>query len=201
MSNEKKFYEFGIIHQPRLYKSEDLARGVGKLLVELDSIYIGTVSKIKAIQSSGTFTAKGKREAITELSVEVVRLISDWKRVINGYETQIGQLEREMQPKRIRRDDVVGEMRQREVRDYLRTLDPINLEARFMAAAREGDELFLAAIEESLIPFTFSTNDLIEKVRFQRLSVAYPAQSTKVADLQVGSQSASSALATVRNER
>lgn len=105
-----------------------------------------------------------------------------------------------MQPTRSRPDDIVGEIRRKEIRDYLRTLDPLEIESKFMAAAEEGDELFLAAVEESPLPFNFATKDLVEKVRFRRLSAQYPVQSTKVADLQTMKESATSALKTVCHE-
>ena len=90
MSNSKKMFSFAHIHQPRLFKSEDLARGVGKALDELDVIYVSAKSKIKAIKDSGEFTQKGKQAALGELSVEVEREVKDWEKVIDGYDTQIG---------------------------------------------------------------------------------------------------------------
>ena len=200
MSNEKRMFSFTFIHQPKLYKSEDLARGVGKLLDELDTIFVSAKSKIKAIRGSGEFTQKGKAAALAELSPEVERQVKDWRRTIDGYEEQIRQLNEEMQPKRNRHDDVVGEMRQAEIRVHLRTLDPLQAEAEFMTAAERGDETFLAAVEDSPVPFTFAAKDLVEKVRFRRLATQYPEQAAKLADLETMKESATSALATVRNE-
>lgn len=200
MSNGKKMFTFAHIHQPRLYASEDLARGVGKALDELDAIFVSAKSKIKAIKDSGQYTQKGKQAELVELAKQIEPQVKDWQKVIDGYKEQIRQLNEEMQPKRNREDDIVAKLRQREIRDYLRTLDPVDLEARFIAAAEQGDELFLAAIEESPVSFNFATKNLVQKVRFRRLSAQYPVQSTKVADLTVATQSATSALATVRNE-
>lgn len=200
MSTAKKMFTFDFIHQPRLYKSEDIARGISKSLDELDAIFVSAKSKIKAIKDSGTYTAAGKKIELAELAKEIARQVQDWEKVIDGYNEFARQLNEEMQPKRNREDDVVGEMRQAEIRVHLRSLDPLQAEAEFMIAAERGDETFLAAIEESPIEFTFSTKDLIEKVKFRRLSAAYPEQAQKVADLRVATHSATSALKTVGNE-
>ena len=105
-----------------------------------------------------------------------------------------------MSPKRNRVDDVVGEMRQREIRDVLRTLDPIDVEEKYMSASRAGDELFLSAVEESPVPFSFAAKGLVEKVRFSRLQRAYPEQATKLADLKIGKANVIIALKSVQND-
>lgn len=66
--SEKKMYTFSHFHQPRLYASQDLARGVRKALDELDAIFISAMSKIKVIKSSAEFTQKGKQAALGELA-------------------------------------------------------------------------------------------------------------------------------------
>ena len=105
-----------------------------------------------------------------------------------------------MTVKQNRPDDTVAEMRQREIRDILRSLDPIDVEAQYLAAAQTGDELFLSAIEESPIPFSFATKGLVDRVRFSRLEKAYPEQATKLADLRTAQSNVSSALKSVTHD-
>ncbi len=69
-----------------------------------------------------------------------------------------------------------------------------------MEVGERGDQRVMGAIQFALVPFTFSTKDLVEKVRFQRLAAQYPEQAEKLADLQTIKESATSALKTVRNE-
>ena len=91
-------------------------------------------------------------------------------------------------------------MRQLEVRDYLRTLDPTDIESRYRVASETGDELFLSAVEESPIPFSFATKGLVEGIRFSRLEKAYPVQAAKLADLRIGKANVISALKSVQND-
>ena len=120
----KKIYGFTHIHQPALYTSSDLADGIEKRLDALDAIWTAAAAKLKAIESSGNFSPKGKQAARSELKIEVKRQLKTWLAAQDPLDDQMRQLENEMMPKRNRPDDFVGEMRQREVRDYLRTLEP-----------------------------------------------------------------------------
>lgn len=53
-----------------------------------------------------------------------------------------------MQPTRHPKDDAAHELRAREIRDVLRTLDPAELEARVRAAAESGDDELLQALQK-----------------------------------------------------
>jgi len=196
--SKKKLYGWGHMHQPASYKSADMADSINKRLDELDAIYGSTVSKIRAIEGNGEFTVKGKQNARAALAVEVKSLIRDWRIVEENLADQIRQVEESMTPKRNRPDDSVAEMRQREIRDVLRTLDPIEVEEKYMSAARAGDDLFLQAIEESPFPFSFATKGLIQKVRFSRLEKVYPEEALKLADLRTGETNIESALQSVQ---
>ena len=186
----KKNYGFAHIHAPASYTSQDLADGIEKRLDDLDAIWTAAFSKNKAIEGNGELTAKGKQIARAALQVEVKKQIKNW---LAAQSNLTDQIEREMQPKRNRPDDVVGEMRQREIRDVLRKLDPTEVEGRYRVAAETGDEQFLSAIEESPVPFLFTTG-LVEKIRFSRLERAFPEQAKKLGDLKIGKTNVISAL-------
>ena len=192
--SSKKFYDFGHLHQSAAYANEDLAGVILKRTDALNEIWLADSSKLKAIKSSGKYSIKGQQSERAELVIEVKKQIKEWLAAQDNLDDQIRQLENEMSPKRNRVDDVVGEMRQREIRDVLRTLDPIDVEEKYMSASRAGDELFLSAVEESPVPFSFAAKGLVEKVRFSRLQRAYPEQATKLADLKIGKANILSAL-------
>ena len=99
-----------------------------------------------------------------------------------------------MQPASNHPDNVVGELRQREIRDYLRTLDPVDVEEKYVSAARVGDELFLSAIEQSPIPFKFATGGLVDNIVTTRFEQANPEKASRLADLKLGKANVLSAL-------
>lgn len=193
----KKLYQFGFMHQPRLFASEDIARGVEKKLDSLEVIHRSALKNITLIRESKNLTAKGKQTALKELEEEIVFVTKEWQKENRHYADYAKQLENEMTPIKKRPDDFVGEMRKREIRDYLRTLDPVDLEGRYMAAAESGDELFLSAVDESPIPFTFTTEALVEKTRFSRLERQYPEQALTLKDVRTARQQVDSALGSV----
>ena len=91
-------------------------------------------------------------------------------------------------------------LREREVRDHLRTLDPLDIENMYKQAAKDGDDLLVAAIENAPIPFTFEKQDeIVEQVRTARLERRFPEQSVKLKDLNLGLQNLQSALRSVES--
>ena len=194
----EKLNAFGFGFQPALYSDAALADGVRGRVNELDQIYVNAKSQAEQIDKSGKYTAKGKQEAYKALSAEVDAEIKKWRVVESHYRDQVRQLNEQMQPSRSRADDVVGELRRVEIRNYLRQLDPVEAEAAYMEAAQKGDDLFLAAIAESPIPFRFSTANLVEKVNMERLKRAYPKEAERLENLQVAQQDVNAALKTAR---
>ena len=194
---EKKMYEFAHIHQPALFTDQDLADGLGRNMDKLETIFLSAQSKARSIGASKDLTRPGKVNQRKELSEKVDRETKDWRASMH-YAEMIQQVEKEMKPIQKRSDDQVGEMRKREVRDYLRTLDPVLQEAAYREAASGGNDLLLVAIEESPVPFVFATQELIDKIRFQRLETQYPEPAARLHDLQIASQQVDSALNSVR---
>ena len=195
----KKLYQFTFLHQPRLFASEDIARGVEKKVDELDGIHRSALTSVTSIRESKDLTAKGKQTALKELEAEIVKKTKEWQQGNVHYDNQAKLLERDMKPKRHRPDDIVWELQQREIRDHFRKLDPIMQEAAYREAAAVGNDLLLSAIEESPIPFVFATQGQIDKIQFQRLETQYPKQAARLRDLQLASQQADSSLNAVRD--
>lgn len=193
----KKLYEFTHIHQPNLFTDQDLAAGLGKNLDKLEVILLSARKDAKSISDSKDFTKDGKINQLKDLSAKADRETKDWRASMH-YAEMIRQVEAEMKPIQKRTDDQVGEMRKREIRDYLQRLDPLMQEAAYREAAAGGNDLLLSAIEESPIPFVFATQAQIDKIQFQRLETQYPKQAARLHDLQTASQQVDSALNAVR---
>jgi len=193
----KKMYEFAHIHQPTLFADQDLADGLGKIIDRLESIFLSARSEARSISESNDLTKQGRVNGLKDLSAKVDRETKDWYAGIH-YAEMIRQVENEMKPIQKRPDDSVAEMRRREIRDHLRTLDPVMQEAAYREAAISGNDLLLDAIETSPIPLKFATQALIDKIRFQRLETQYPKQAARLHDLQLASQQVDSALNAVR---
>ncbi len=193
----KKLYEFAHLHQPRLFASEDIARGVEKKLDALDGIHRTALTSVTSIRESKDLTAKGKQTALKELEAEIVKKTKEWQQGNGHYADYAKQLEKKMQPKRHRQDDQVYESRQREIRDHFHLLDPIMQEAAYRQAAEKGNDQFLEAIEHSPWPIEFSTQAQIDKIRDAQLSRQYPEQAQTLKDVRMAQTQVDSALKSV----
>lgn len=196
----KKNYAFGHIHQPALFKSQDLAEGVQGRLDKLEGIFNSTMTRIKTVKTDGMLTTKGMQSALGELRMEVSRELEGWDSALWDFSEQIRQVKESMEPQRHRRDDIVWQLELREVRDHVRKLDALEQEAFYRQAAEEGNDQILEAIEHAPIPFTFATKGLVAKITSQRLARLHPEQAAKLADLQTAQETATSALKSVRAE-
>ncbi len=196
----KKLYPWGHVHTPTLFNSEDMAEGARERTDKLDGIFNSATTRIKAIKTDGMLTTKGMQSAFADLRVEIQKELNGWQSALGDYADQIRQLKEAMAPTRHRRDDIAWQLELREIRDYFRTLDPLDQEAFYRQAAEEGTDQILEAIEHSPLPFRFATKNLIDKISTQRLERQYPEQAAKLADLLTAQETAGSALKSVRAE-
>jgi hypothetical protein len=193
-------FEFGHLFKPEAYKSEGVANGVMEKLDDLLKLYDRSMAKITLIHRNTGLTAVGKQGAFRELKAELAKELTGWAKFLNGYDEQIKRIEAAAVPTRHPRDDAAWEIRAAEIRTYLRTLDPVEVEGKVLAAAEIGDDELLQAVTYSPIPFKLSTEGLIEKVSRQRWEGEYPDEAAKLADLQTARAEALSALGSVRAE-
>ena len=163
----------------------------------METIFLSAQSGARSISDSKDLTRPGKVNKLKDLSDKVDRETKDWRASMH-YAEMIRQVEKEMKPVQKRPDDVVAEMQRREIRDHLRSLDPVEQEAAYREAAISGNDLFLDAIDTSPVPLRFATQALIDKIRVQRLETQYPKQASRLHDLRTASQQADSALNSVR---
>lgn len=194
-----KHYPFGHIHKPSLFSDAILSAGLETNLNELSGIFVSVQEEAKQIAESSDHTKVGKVKALQALGEKSRIELNKWRSQFH-YDEMMAQLTAEMTPTRSNPENFAAESRMREVRDYLRTLDPIEQEQMYRDAAEKGNDLFLEAIERSPIPLKFSTQKLIDKIKIQRLEKQYPDQAQRLSDLRIAQDQLDSALASVRVE-
>jgi hypothetical protein len=195
---ERKMYEFAHIHNPSLYKSETMADGVQAHLDDLQKLSDKFAARIAQIRTDRNLTVAGQQDALAKLRADIEKELSDWGAFQKHYVSQIERLESEAQPKRHPKDDAAYELRQREIRDVLRTLDPVDLEARILEAAENGEDELLHAFIHSPVRFRLATADLIAKIQRQQWERQFPNDAASLHDLKQAQQEVQSALGSVR---
>ena len=194
-----KHYPFGHIHQPRLFSDTILSAGLEKNLDELSGMFLSAQNRSKQISESNEHTKVGKVKALQTLGEELKVELKKWRSQFH-FDEMISQLTAEMTPTRSNAENSVAELRMREIRDHLRTLDPIEQESMYREAAEKGNDFFLEAIERSPIPLKFSTQQLIDKIRITGIEKQYPEQAQRLHDLRTAQDQLDSALSSVRVE-
>ncbi len=197
---EKRLYEFGHLFKVDLYRSEDLAEGVAQRLDQLQSFYDKAMARVLQIRRNASLTARGKSEQFAKLKGELATELAEWSKVADGYDEQAKRIEAEAHPTRHPKDDAAHELRQREIRDALRAMDPAAAEAEFLAAAESGKSELVSAVLYSPVKFNFVTEDLAQKVLRQQWERESPADADKLADLQRAQQEIQSALRSVGSD-
>ena len=189
------YYEFTHIHNPDYYKDQEVGDGIKDHLDMLGVIYGDILAKRSAIEINSRLSHAGKSEARKELVIEIKQARTGWLDTLAPLSKQIAAIEKERSLTSSRPDDFVAALREREVRDYLRTLDPLDIENMYKQAAKDGDDLLIDAIEHAPIPFSFKKGaELVEQIRTARLERKFPAQSEKLKDLNLGLTNLQSAL-------
>ena len=196
----RKSYSFIHIHDDKYYASEDVARDVKLLTDALEIIYDSASTKRSAIEVNSKLSAEGKAVAREDLKDEIKQARQGWLDRITPLDDQIAQIEKQMVLTSHRPDDVVGAIREWEMRSEIRKMDPIDVGIAYKAAARDGDDLFVLAVENSPIPFVFDRQEnLVESVKSARLERKFPEQSAKLKDLNLGLANLQSALRSVES--
>ena len=190
-----KNYEFTHIHNPDYYKDPAVADDIKDYLDLLEVIYGDITTKRAAIEINSKLSHAGKAGARKDLIIEIKSARDGWLNRLAPLSRQIESIEKERSLTSSRPDDLVAAYREREVRDHLRTLDPLDIEQLYKAAARDGDDLLIDAIENAPIAFTFKKGpELVEQIRAARLERKFPEQSAKLKDLTLGLANLQSAL-------
>ena len=191
-----KNYSYQHIHRDEYYQNQDVARDVQMIGDELEILFDSAVSKRAGIEEDPGLSHQGKSNEREALKVELIGARQKWLKRLVPLENQKAQIEKEMTLTSHRPDDVVGAIREWEMRSEIRKLDPTEIGIAYRQAAADGDDLFVLAIENAPLPFVFDKrDDVVAEVRQARLERRFPEQSVKLADLNLGLTSLQSALA------
>lgn len=147
------YYEFTHIHNPEHYKDPAVSGSIKDHLDMLGVIYGDVTTKRSEIEINSRLSHAGKSEARKELIIEIKKARTGWLDTLAPLSKQIASIEKERSLTSSRPDDLVAALREREVRDHLRTLDPLDIENLYKDAAKAGDDLLIDAIEHAPIPF------------------------------------------------
>lgn len=196
----KRMYSFAHIWKASLYRDEELADGVKQQLDKLQQFHDRALARITLVNKNPGLTGRGKRDEFARLKDDLTKELQAWFTFEKGYAEQIERIEANMNPTRHPKDDAVWELRQREIRDYLRTLDPTEVEALVRKAAENGDDELLQAVTYSPIPFQLATAGLIDEISHQRWEREFPDDAAKLADLRHAAGEALSALRSVQRD-
>ena len=194
----RKNYSFAHIHGDEYYQNAEVARDVRLLTDELEILYDSASMKRSAIEINSKLSAEGKATARQDLIVELKQARQAWLKRLNPLDDQVANIEKEMVLTSHRPDDVVAAIREWELRSEIRKMDPTDVGIAYKAAARDGDDLFVLAVENSPVPFKLKYG-LVEKVKAARLERRFPEQATMLKDLELGLANLQSALRSVES--
>ena len=194
MSN--KMYNFGHAHSPHSYTDPDLGDDVERRTDELAKVHGTAVSAAKTIEASRSLTTPGKGEELVLLETKTRWTLKDWD-AHQDFSKKIEHVQAKMQLPRSRPDDPVWESRRREIRDWLKTLDPTDAEAEYIAASQTGNEQLIFAVEESPVPFQWLKPELIAKTREKRQARMFPNEAIELQDFELAQGNLKSALKSV----
>ena len=195
----RKNYSFAHIHDDKYYARAEVARDVQLLTDALEIIYDSASMKRSAIEIDSKLSTEGKAVAREELKEELKQGRQGWLDRLNPLDDQIAEIEKGMVLKSHRPDDVVSALREMEMRSEIRKMDPVDIERAYKNAAKNGDDLFVLAIENSPLPFNLK-DDLVEETRKARLDRKFPEQASMLADLKRGRENLQSALRSVESD-
>ena len=196
----RKSYSFVHIHDDAYYVNENVARDVKLLTDALEIIFDSASMKRSAIEVDSKFSAEGKSEARKELVAEIKQARQGWLGRLTPLDKQVAQIEKEMVLTAHRPDDVVGAIREMEMRAEIRKMDPTEVGIAYKSAAETGDDLFVNAVENSPLPFVFDKQEkVIDQVRQARLERKFPDQAVMLKDLNLGRDNLQSAMRSVES--
>jgi len=196
--NEKVLYQYGHLFKANVYSSEGMGTGVLKNLDQLDVIHKLALVEIQKIQSNRNLTSQGKVAAFRALAEKTDESLAELDRTLEGYSNQVQQLEEAVKPKRHPRDDIAYQLEMREIRDHIKSLDPLDQDAFILAALESGNMQIMEAVRYAPIPFKFASSEMIEKIQSRQQAIQHPEETARLAELRRASQETSSAMSSVK---
>ena len=195
---EKTLYQFGHLFKANAYNSEGIGTGVLQNLDQLDVAHKLALAEIQKIQSNRNLTSQGKVSAFRTLADKTDESIAELDRTLAGYADQVQQLEEAVKPKRHPRDDIAYQLEMREIRDHIKSLDPVEQDAFVLVALESGVAQVLEAVRYSPVPFKFASGEMIEKIEARQQAIQHPEETARLSDLRLANRETSSAISSVK---
>lgn len=140
-----------------------------------------------AIAANVDLSAAGRAKALGELRAATsARIVAEIVPQVQRIVSACNALELRMTPPVVSTDNVVGELRRREIRDHMRRLDPLDIRPALLDAARIGDGEFIEALASDPTRPTvpLATPDVLREARAVLARTRYPAISGEVQETQ-----------------
>ncbi len=195
---EKVLYQYGHLFKPNAYNSEGIGTGVLSNLDQLDVAHKLAMAEIQKIQSNRNLTSQGKFSAFRALAEKTDESLAELDRTLAGYADQVQHLEEAVKPKRHPRDDIAYQLEMREIRDHIKSLDPLDQDAFILAALESGNLQIMEAVRYAPIPFKFASGEMIEKIQTRQQAIQHPDETARLADLRLANRETSSAISSVK---
>ena len=194
---DQVLYQYGHLFKANAYNSE-IGTGVLKNLDQLDVIHKLALVEIQKIQSNRNLTSQGKLTAYRDLAVKTEEGFVELDRTLAGYSNKVQQLEEAVRPKRHPRDDIAYQLEMREIRDHIKSLDPLDQDAFILAALESGNMQIMEAVRYAPVPFKFAASEMIERIHARQRAIQHPEETARLADLRRASKETSSAISSVK---
>lgn len=172
---------YGFIKPQNLKHYDDSA--VSKLINALTLILDERNAKIDATMASNHLTKAGKEAKVAELNMEANVAIGEVGKDVS-FEALTEQINREMKPSDLKTGDpVMDYLQQKEYRDHLRGLDPLEVQVLYRAATESGDDPLLeAAVENAPPQMPLVEAEIIDQGKLLRSMRINPALVEKMED-------------------
>lgn len=166
----------------------DILRGVQEVVRELRQTMEEYRREVRTIRGSGDYTRQGADAKIAEMSRSYRdRILQFMRSRINNRRGALEQAEKSLQTRREPDGDpTLQYWREREVREILRDMDPMEAVSVYLAAASSGkDPLLEAAIESAPRIRPLVSDEILEKAREARAERLAPEVAARIRDLGV----------------
>lgn len=194
----EKLFDFGHLHKPSLYADEDTGKFVGKNLDEMGDVHKIGRKNVEEIMGSRSLTREGKSEALKNEASEINALLQPFDRTAASYDSRVREIEESLTPKLRDYGDVVGHMMLQEVRNYLRSFDPLERDAYIRNAMIDDNDPVLEAILQCPNPGEFGDKALMGKIRSKLISIRNPEDAARIGQMRLAQRELVSALNSVR---
>jgi molecular chaperone GrpE (heat shock protein) len=137
------------------------------------------------VRSNRDFTPQGQQHRLAELAVDAANRLEVQRKVLRDYDQRITAESAKLTAAttRTREDVLVTELRAQEIRKYVNTLDPLELQARYIAAASDPKYYELMLAVESA-PLQMLSDDVLAEGKALRMAAPSPEQSRLIRELQ-----------------